>query len=128
MSKTPLRDTDSMRPGEGKWQSDAFGTHRYRSGQLFHVRSLSLTGIFFLLVLYTLKLASTFLIPVVLALLLNFLFGSVIRGLLRFRVPAPSRRGIGSFGSPWQSRVWHLSAGATAEGLDGEVPGNGSTS
>ena len=89
MSKTPLRDADSMGPGEGKRQSDAFGTHRYRSGQLFHVRSMSLTGIFFLLVLYTLKLASTFLIPVVLAILLNFLFGSVIRGLLRFHVPAP---------------------------------------
>lgn len=89
MSKTPLRDADSMGPGEGKRQSDAFGTQRYRSGQLFHVRSMSLTGIFFLLVLYTLKLASTFLIPVVLALLLNFLFGSVIRGLLRFHVPAP---------------------------------------
>ena len=49
----------------------------------------SLTGIFFLLVLYTLKLASTFLIPVVLALLLNFLFSSVIKGLSRFHVPAP---------------------------------------
>lgn len=89
MSKTPLRNADSVGPGEGKRQSDAFGTQRYRSGQLFHVRSMSLTGIFFLLVLYALKLASTFLIPVVLALLLNFLFGSVIRGLLRFHVPAP---------------------------------------
>ena len=89
MSKTPLRDADSMGPGEGKRLSGAFGTHRYHSNQPFHVRSLSLTGIFFLLVLYTFKLASTFLIPVVLALLLNFLFGSVIRGLLRFHVPAP---------------------------------------
>jgi predicted PurR-regulated permease PerM len=58
-------------------------------GQPFHVRSMVLTGILFLLVLYSLKVASTFLIPVVLALLLNFLFSSVIRGLARFRVPPP---------------------------------------
>src|SRR6185503_19583125 len=58
-------------------------------GQPFHVRSTVLAGILFLLVLYSLKVASTFLIPVVLALLLNFLFSSVIRGLARFRVPPP---------------------------------------
>jgi len=58
-------------------------------GQPFYVRSMVLTGILFLLVLYSLKVASTFLIPVVLALLFNFLFSSVIRGLARFRVPPP---------------------------------------
>jgi predicted PurR-regulated permease PerM len=52
------------------------------------VRSLALTGILLLLILYTLKLASTILIPIVLALLLNFLFASVIRGLEHFHVPA----------------------------------------
>src|SRR5438093_3440102 len=54
-----------------------------------HIRSIALTGIFLLLVLFTFKLASTFFIPVVLALLLNFLFASTIRTLQRFWVPPP---------------------------------------
>ena len=54
-----------------------------------HIRSIALTGIFLLLVLYTLKLASTFFIPVVLALLLSFLFASTIRTLQAFWIPAP---------------------------------------
>jgi predicted PurR-regulated permease PerM len=54
-----------------------------------NVSSLALSGILLLLILYTLKIASTILIPIILALLLNFLFASVIRGLGRFHVPAP---------------------------------------
>lgn len=54
-----------------------------------NIRSLALTGIFLLLTVYSLKLGSTFFIPVVLALLLNFLFASVIRGLSRLYIPAP---------------------------------------
>ena len=52
-----------------------------------NVRSIPLTGIFLLLVLAALKLGSAFFIPVFLALLLKFLFASVIRGLNRFYVP-----------------------------------------
>lgn len=52
-----------------------------------NIRSIALTGIFLLLVLFSLKLASSFFIPVVLALLLNFLFASTIRLLGRFWVP-----------------------------------------
>jgi predicted PurR-regulated permease PerM len=54
-----------------------------------HIRSIALTGIFLLLALYTLKLASAFFIPVVLAVLLSFLFASTIRTLQRFWVPPP---------------------------------------
>ena len=54
-----------------------------------NVRSVALSGIFFLLVLYTLKVASAFFVPVVLALLLKFLFASVIRALARFYIPPP---------------------------------------
>lgn len=55
--------------------------------ETLNIRSIALTGIFLLLVLYTLKLASAFFIPVVLAMLLNFLFASTIRTLQRFWVP-----------------------------------------
>lgn len=54
-----------------------------------NIRSLALTGIFLFLTVYSLKLGSTFFIPVVLALLLNFLFASVIRALSRLYIPAP---------------------------------------
>jgi len=52
-----------------------------------NIRSVALTGIFLLSVFLALKLASAFFIPVVLALLLNFLFASTIRLLERFWVP-----------------------------------------
>jgi predicted PurR-regulated permease PerM len=54
-----------------------------------HIRSIALTGIFLLLALYTLKLASAFFIPVVLAMLLSILFASTIRTLQRFWIPPP---------------------------------------
>jgi predicted PurR-regulated permease PerM len=56
--------------------------------QSLNVRSIPLTGIFLLAVFATLKFASSFFIPVFLAVLLKFLFASVIRGLERFHIPA----------------------------------------
>jgi predicted PurR-regulated permease PerM len=52
-----------------------------------NIRSISLAGIFLLSVFFALKVASSFFIPVVIALLLNFLFASTIRLLQRFWVP-----------------------------------------
>ncbi len=89
MAKAPLRETENPSElGEVYLQPDVSDDPE-RGARPFHIHSLALTGIFFLLVLYSLKLASTFLIPVFLALLLNFLFSSVIRGLSRFHVPPP---------------------------------------
>jgi predicted PurR-regulated permease PerM len=51
------------------------------------VRSITLTGIFVLLVFYTLYFARDFILPVVLAFLLTFLLAPVVRGLHRIRVP-----------------------------------------
>jgi predicted PurR-regulated permease PerM len=56
---------------------------------LLNIRSVALSGIFLLLILYTLKIASAFFVPVVLAILLKFLFASVIRGLARLHIPPP---------------------------------------
>jgi predicted PurR-regulated permease PerM len=52
-----------------------------------HVRSFTLTGIFLLLALYTLKIGSEFFVPVVLAVLLTFLFAPVVRSLHSLYVP-----------------------------------------
>ena len=53
------------------------------------VRSVALIGLFVLAVFYTLKLASSFFVPLFLAILLKFLFAPVIRGLARLHIPAP---------------------------------------
>lgn len=58
-----------------------------KTTETLNIRSIALTGIFLLLVFYTLKLASAFFIPVVLAMVLSFLFASTIRTLQRFWVP-----------------------------------------
>jgi predicted PurR-regulated permease PerM len=58
------------------------------------VRSVALSGIFLLLVFYTLKLASGFFIPVVLAFLLNFILGPIVRAFSRLRVPEPLAAGV----------------------------------
>lgn len=51
--------------------------------------SIAVKGLFVLAIFYTLKLASSFFVPLVLAILLKFLFASVIRGMGRFHVPPP---------------------------------------
>ena len=52
------------------------------------IRSLSLTGLFVLASFYTLYLARSFILPIVLALLLSFLLSPVVRGLKnRLRIP-----------------------------------------
>jgi predicted PurR-regulated permease PerM len=53
------------------------------------VRSLAITGLFVLAVMYTLYFARAFLLPIVLAVLLDFLLSPVIRTLKRVRVPEP---------------------------------------
>jgi predicted PurR-regulated permease PerM len=53
------------------------------------VRSIAITGLFVLAVLYTLYFARAFLLPIVLAVLLDFLLSPIIRTLKRLRIPEP---------------------------------------
>ncbi|MEO7985097.1 MAG: AI-2E family transporter [Gemmatimonadales bacterium] len=53
------------------------------------VRSVAITGLFVLAVFYTLYFGRSFFLPIVLALLLDFLLSPVIRFLRRLRVPEP---------------------------------------
>jgi predicted PurR-regulated permease PerM len=61
------------------------------TAQLFQgplgIRSLSLTGLFLLACFYTLYFARDFFLPVILAVVLNFLLAPVVRTLKQFRVP-----------------------------------------
>jgi predicted PurR-regulated permease PerM len=53
------------------------------------IRSLAITGLFVLAALYTLYFARGFFLPIVLALLLDFLLSPLIRTLKRARIPEP---------------------------------------
>jgi predicted PurR-regulated permease PerM len=53
------------------------------------IRSLSITGLFVLAAFYTLYFARAFFLPIILALLLDFLLSPIIRALKRARVPEP---------------------------------------
>jgi predicted PurR-regulated permease PerM len=53
------------------------------------VRSVAITGLFVLAVLYTLFFARAFLLPIVLAVLLDFLLSPVVRALKQVRIPEP---------------------------------------
>jgi len=77
-----------------------------------------------LAVLYTLYFSRDFLLPIVFAVLLNFLFSPVVRWLARFRVPPPLGAGLiilavlgllgtGAFGLSGAVRDWAATAPAT---------------
>ena len=53
------------------------------------IRSLSMTGLFVLAAFYTLYFARAFFLPIILAVLLDFLLSPLIRGLKRARIPEP---------------------------------------
>ncbi|HEY0016152.1 MAG TPA: AI-2E family transporter [Longimicrobium sp.] len=57
-------------------------------------RSAGVTTLTVLALLYTLYFARPFLLPIVVALLLSFLFSPVVRAMARFRIPPPVSAGL----------------------------------
>src|SRR5438309_5880886 len=55
----------------------------------FGVRSIALTGLFILAVFYSIYFMRSILLPIVLALLLSYLFRPVVRGLAQLKIPLP---------------------------------------
>ncbi len=53
------------------------------------IRSVALTGLFVLALLYTLYFARVFFLPIILALLLSFLLAPIVRGFKRLYIPEP---------------------------------------
>ncbi|MBA2626403.1 MAG: AI-2E family transporter [Gemmatimonadales bacterium] len=51
------------------------------------IRSIAITGLFVLALFYTLYFARVFILPVLLAVLLSFLFSPVVRAMRRIRIP-----------------------------------------
>lgn len=75
-------DERSDREGEERPRPDIRKLADLLSGPI-DIRSLALTGIFVLLLFYTLYFAKSFFLPIFLAMLLNFLLGPAVRGLQR---------------------------------------------
>lgn len=85
------------------------------------IRSIAITGLFVLAVFYTLYFAKGFLLPIVLAVLLDFLLSPLIRTLKRIRIPEPlgaalvillllGAVGAGAYGLAEPARVWMAKA------------------
>ena len=83
MSVPRAKTSEDVTPGKRPSLDD---TARLFQGPL-GIRSLSLSGIFLLACFYTLYFARDFFLPVILAVVLNFLFAPVVRALKQFRVP-----------------------------------------
>jgi predicted PurR-regulated permease PerM len=84
-------------------------------GENADARHISLVGLFILAVLYTLHLAQEFILPIVLAILLDFLLSPLVRGLRKLRVPEPLGAGIVMLGllGTLGTGVWYLSGPAS---------------
>ncbi|MDQ3138887.1 MAG: AI-2E family transporter [Gemmatimonadota bacterium] len=85
------------------------------------IRSIAITGLFLLAVLYTLYFARAFLLPIVLAVLLDFLLSPIIRALKRARIPEPVGAalviltvlggvGVGAYNLADPARAWMAKA------------------
>ncbi|MEA2659693.1 MAG: hypothetical protein QOF64_2289 [Candidatus Binatota bacterium] len=102
-----------------------------RAGQV-SLPSIALNGLFVLAIFYTLKLASSFFVPLVLAILLKFLFASVIRAMERFHIPTPvgaafvilgllSTLGFGVYQLAGPTREWMVKLPQTARQIEGKL-------
>jgi predicted PurR-regulated permease PerM len=63
-------------------------------GESADARHIALMGLFILAVFYTLRLAQAFFLPIVLAILLDFLLSPLVRALRRVGLPEPAGAGV----------------------------------
>ncbi|EAR20491.1 AI-2E family transporter [Nitrococcus mobilis] len=79
MASTP--QTDPAKPADSVEQP-------WISGPI-NIRSVALTGIFVLMVMYTLYLAAPLFMPLTVAFLISMMFAPLIRGLKKIKIPPP---------------------------------------
>jgi len=96
-------------PPSARRLANLFGEHA-------DARHISLVGLFILAVLYTLHFAQVFILPIVLAILLDFLLSPVVRALRRLRIPEPLGAAIVMLGllGVLATGIWYLSGPAAA--------------
>jgi predicted PurR-regulated permease PerM len=84
-------DRDENAVGEAKGSGELEPLPRFRIPHLlrrpFDVRSLPFSGLFILAIFYTMYFIRAVMLPIVLAMLLSYLFRPVVRALARVRIP-----------------------------------------
>jgi predicted PurR-regulated permease PerM len=85
-------------------------------GENADARHIALVGLFILALLYTLHLAQAFILPIVVAILLDFLLSPVVRALRKLRIPEPLGAGIVVLGLlvTMGTGIWYLSGPASS--------------
>jgi predicted PurR-regulated permease PerM len=85
-------------------------------GEHADARHISLVGLFILAVLYTLHFAQAFILPIVLAILLDFLLSPLVRALRKLRVPEPLGAALVVLGllGALGTGMWYLSGPASS--------------
>ncbi len=89
---TSAFEPDVPEPSSGAGQEDAqpdIGKLGEALRDRVEIRSLAITGLFVLAAFYTMYFARAFFLPIVLAVLLDFLLSPLIRGMKRLRIPEP---------------------------------------
>lgn len=70
------------------------GTPQRDRDRRANAQYVAIVGLFVLAVIYTLRVAQSLLLPIVLAVLLDFMLSPVVRWLKRFRIPEPFGAGL----------------------------------
>src|SRR5262249_62112164 len=86
MARPEASPVHTSRPGLQEFRDIFHGT--------IDIRSVSITGIFLLSLLYSLYFARDFLLPVILAFVLSFLLSPAVRWMARLRIPQMLGAGI----------------------------------
>jgi predicted PurR-regulated permease PerM len=113
---TPDVTPDALAPAPGP-AGEPPNARRLASlfGEHADARHISLVGLFVLAVLYTLHLAQAFILPIVLAILLDFLLSPLVRGLRKLKIPEPLGAGLVVLGllGTLATGIWYLSGPAS---------------
>jgi predicted PurR-regulated permease PerM len=85
----PEVDVTPAPPGPATGAEPDLGKVRTALRDRVEITSLAITGLFVLAFFYTLYFARAFFVPLILAVMLDFLLSPVVRGLKRLRIPEP---------------------------------------
>ncbi|HYC53926.1 MAG TPA: AI-2E family transporter [Candidatus Binatia bacterium] len=90
-NQPPAQPDSSLEPEvpRGEVQKEEDEAEQVQISELPDAYTVALLGLLFLATVYTLKLANTFLVPIALSLMLDFLLSPLIRKAKRIGIPAP---------------------------------------
>ena len=117
MATGPAEDPE--RADDGSIENPDLGKLGEALRDRMEIRSVAITGLFVLAVFYTLYFARPFFLPIVIAVLLDFLLSPIIRVLKRMRVPESLGAALVVAGLVGLIGRWYLAPLRTREVMDG---------